>query len=134
MNKIFLGGTWNGSTWRGDLMPMLKIDYFDPIVEDWTEECKEEEIRQKNHLCNIHLYHITKDMTGVFSMAEVVESAMQGEATTVFSVDPTGFGPPRLRSLEDVSVLVNNYGARVIFSDKLEDLADLLNGLGQNNE
>ena len=35
MNRIFLGGTWNGTTWRKDLVRVLnQIDYFDPVVED----------------------------------------------------------------------------------------------------
>ena len=26
--KVFLGGTCNGSLWRNELIPQLKIDYF----------------------------------------------------------------------------------------------------------
>lgn len=31
--KVFLGGTCNNSTWREELKPLLKIDYFDPVVK-----------------------------------------------------------------------------------------------------
>ena len=51
-NKVFLGGTCNESTWRNELIPLLKIDYFNPVVEDWTPECQAEEERQKNEECN----------------------------------------------------------------------------------
>ena len=34
MKKVFLGGTCNGSDWRKKLIPKLKIDYFNPVVED----------------------------------------------------------------------------------------------------
>ena len=37
--KVFLGGTCNNSKWRDKLIPMLNIDYFNPVVDDWTEEC-----------------------------------------------------------------------------------------------
>lgn len=30
--KVFLGGTCNGSIWREKLIPLLKIDYFNPVV------------------------------------------------------------------------------------------------------
>jgi hypothetical protein len=36
--KCFLGGTCNNSQWREALIPMLKIDYFNPVVKDWTPE------------------------------------------------------------------------------------------------
>ena len=45
--RIFLGGTCNGSLWRNQIIPKLKIDFFNPVVEDWTPECQEEEIRQR---------------------------------------------------------------------------------------
>ena len=58
-NKVFLGGTCNESTWREELIPLLKTDYFNPVVEDWTPECQAEEERQKNEECNYQLYVIT---------------------------------------------------------------------------
>ena len=47
MRKIFLGGTCNENKWREELIPMLKVDYFNPIVEDWTEESIEIENEEK---------------------------------------------------------------------------------------
>ena len=40
--RWFLGGTCAETTWRNELMPLLDdkgIEYFNPVVEDWTEEC-----------------------------------------------------------------------------------------------
>jgi len=34
MKKIFLGGTCNNSTWREQLIPMLQINYFNPVVDN----------------------------------------------------------------------------------------------------
>ena len=45
--KVFLGGTCAESTWREKLIPLLKINYFNPVVDDWTEECYKEELRQR---------------------------------------------------------------------------------------
>lgn len=41
--NVFLGGTCAELTWREQLMPMLdkfNITYFNPVVDDWTEECQ----------------------------------------------------------------------------------------------
>ena len=54
MKKVFLGGTCNESTWRNRFILMLDIEYFNPVVEDWTPECQANEYKQKE-LCDIHL-------------------------------------------------------------------------------
>jgi hypothetical protein len=72
--KVFLGGTCNNSTWREKLIPMLKINYFNPVVDEWTPECQEEEIRQKE-ICDYCLYTITNEMTGVYSIAKAVDDS-----------------------------------------------------------
>lgn len=72
--KVFLGGTCNESTWRDELIKKLKIDYFNPVVDDWTEECYKEELRQRE-ICDYCLYVITPRMTGVYSIAEVIDDS-----------------------------------------------------------
>lgn len=80
--KVFLGGTCNNSTWRDELIPQLKIDYFNPVVDDWTQECMEEELRQREE-CDICLYVITPKMTGLYSIAEVVDDSNKRSEKTV---------------------------------------------------
>lgn len=36
--KVFLGGTCSGYKWRNKLIPMLKCDYYNPIVKNWSEK------------------------------------------------------------------------------------------------
>lgn len=81
--KVFLGGTCNGSNWRNRIITMLEVDYFNPVVEDWTPSCMEEEIRQRE-LCNVCLYVITPKMTGIYSVAEVVDDSHKRPDRTVF--------------------------------------------------
>jgi len=71
MIKVFLGGTCNESKWREELINLLKIDYFNPIVENWTGDCMEEERKQRNN-CDFVLYTITPKMTGVYSIDKLV--------------------------------------------------------------
>lgn len=78
MNKWFLGGTCAGTIWRDELIPYLKknnIDYFNPVVDNWTPECQAIEEEEKNSKCNVHLYVLTPEMTGTYSVAEIVHSA-----------------------------------------------------------
>ncbi len=75
-NKIFLGGTCAESTWRDELIELIQVDFFNPVVDDWTEDCVAIENDEKTNKCNIHLYVITSLMIGSYSIAEAVESAM----------------------------------------------------------
>lgn len=113
MTKVFLGGTCNNSTWRDRLIPLLienNINYFNPVVEDWTPECQKEEYRQKENECNVHLYVITKEMKGAFSIAEAVDSAWQDRVITIFQVIPEGFDKAEIKSLNAVSELISKRG------------------------
>lgn len=140
MNKVFLGGTCCETTWRDKLIPMLNIDYFNPVVSDWTTECQAEEQRQKDELCNIHLYVITPRMKGVFSIAEIIESSHDERVKTVVYIQPTDvdengeviqFDNSQMRSLNAVCGLAMKHGA--IICNDLYDVAVKLNKLNFND-
>lgn len=76
--KVFLGGTCNGTDWRDKIIPKLDIDYFNPVVDDWTPDCQLREEIEKE-ICNIHLYLITPAMKGVYSIAEIVDSVYKNK-------------------------------------------------------
>lgn len=124
--KVFLGGTCNGSTWRDELIPLLKIDYFNPIVEDWTPECRQEEIRQREN-CDIVLYVVSKEMKGVYSIAAVVDDSNKRPEKTIFCLLPKGFDLAQLKSLEAVGSLVSDNGGMFLFLFSLEHTAAVLN-------
>ena len=126
--KVFLGGTCNESTWRDELIELLSIDYFNPVVDDWTEECYQEELKQRK-ICDYVLYVITPKMSGVYSIAEVVQDSNKKSGKTIFCVlstdNGTSFDKGQLKSLEAVSKMVASNGANV-FSD-LKSVAEFLN-------
>lgn len=132
--KVFLGGTCNNSTWRDKLIPLLKIDYFNPVVDDWTPECQDEEIKQRE-LCNYCLYTITPKMTGVYSIAEVVDDSNKRPEKTILCVldedDESSFSETQIKSLKQVKEMVKNNGANVF--DSLEDIASFLNKTNKND-
>lgn len=119
--KIFLGGTCNGSQWREELKPMLTkmgIEFFDPVVPDWTEACYQEELKQREE-CDFCLYTITPKMLGVYSIAEVVDDSNKRPEKTLFCLVSNSehegartlvFGSDQYRSLDKVGVMVKANG------------------------
>ena len=132
--KVFLGGTCNNSTWIDKLIPLLKIDYFNPVVDDWTPECQDEEIRQRES-CDYCLYTITPKMTGVYSIAEVVDDSNKRPEKTILCVldedDENSFSETQIKSLKQVKEMVKNNGSNVF--DSLEDIASFLNKTNKND-
>jgi hypothetical protein len=128
--RIALMGTCNNSTWRDDLIPMLNIDYFNPVVEDWTPECQEMEILQRQ-TCDYVLYTITPEMTGVYSIAEVVDDSNKRPHGTILCIlDNYGeaeFTTHQSKSLKQVGVMVTNNGGKVFTS--LLEVADYVNNI-----
>jgi hypothetical protein len=135
MKKVFLGGTCNNSTWRDQLIPTLKIDYFNPVVKDWNSESQKEELKQRKE-CDIVLYTITPLMTGVYSIAEVIDDSNKRPKKTVFVVllKDSGkiFNEGQAKSLSMVGKMVENNGGKTFlfkeFGDKqIEILSKYLN-------
>jgi len=122
--KVFLGGTCNESTWRDKLIPMLKIDYFNPVVDDWTPECMAEEIKQRV-TCDFCLYVITKEMIGVYSIAEVIDDSNKKSNKTIFCFLKDGFTNAQIKSLNHVGCMVQSNGGCYLKS--LESVAIFLN-------
>ena len=127
--KVFLGGTCNESKWREELIKMLKIDYFNPVVEEWTEECMKEEIRQRE-VCDYCLYVITPLMTGVYSIAEVIDDSNKRPNKTIFCFlnkdGDKNFTKGQIKSLKQVGRMVEDNAA--IWLKDLEEIAAYLNG------
>lgn len=146
MKRVFLGGTCNGSDWRERLIPMLSnIDYFNPVVENWTITCQEEERRQRK-ICDFCLYCITPKMTGVYSIAEVVDDSNKRPDQTLIAVLDTdrqyhtsllnfivpeycqqvlSFTDSQRKSLKAVQDLIVMNGGRSF--NNLKDVANFLN-------
>lgn len=117
--KVFLGGTCNESTWRNRIISMLNIDYFNPVVEDWTPDCMAEEIRQRKE-CDIVLYTITPKMTGTYAIAEVVDDSNKRPECTIFirlrNDAAMEFNIGQWKSLGAVAQMLERNGAEV-FTD-----------------
>lgn len=126
--KVFLGGTCNESTWRERFISMLKIEYFNPVVDDWTPECMKEEIYQRE-TCDFVLYTITPKMTGVYSIAEVVDDSNKRPSKTIFirlkKDDNAEFTDAQWKSLDAVATMIVNNGGQAFTN--LKSAANFIN-------
>lgn len=123
--RVFLGGTCNGSTWRDQLIPLLKIDYFNPVVPDWTPECKARELEERS-TCDYVLYVITPEMKAPYSIAEAVDDSNKRPEKTIFAyVFETDADRGMILSLEAVGRMVETNGGK--FFRSLEEIANYLN-------
>ena len=118
--KVFLGGTCPGWNWREELIPMLKCDYFNPLVETWSEENRLREVKERAEADYV-LYTITNDMTGVYSIAEVIDDSNKKPCKTIFC----NLNNDESLNLISVERLLLENGAVVFHS--LEGVAEYLN-------
>ena len=127
MTQVFLGGTCNNSQWREELKPLLNIDYFDPVVPNWNEAAQAAEIaaRENSEYC---LYVITPKMTGVYSIAEIIDDSNKRPDKIIFAYTASDegeeFSAHQLKSLKQVAKMVIGNGGEA-FIDPITDFATL---------
>lgn len=126
-NTTFLGGTCSTSTWREELLAKLdsKVETFNPVVPDWTPECQaiENQARAESRYV---LFVLSKEMVGVFSVAEVVDCSNKYPDRTLFCFLPEDFEGHMLKSLKATAKMVSSNGAKVF--NTLDEIAEFLNG------
>lgn len=128
MAKVFLGGTVNNSKWRDYVIPRLKIDYFNPVVDDWNDQAYEREMKERD-TCDYCLYVITPRMEGFYSIAEVVDDSNKRPGKTIFCMldteETTTFRPFQIKSLTAVGKMVELNGGKWFTS--LDQVVEFLN-------
>lgn len=126
--KVFLGGTCAGYPWRDDLQPLLKCDYYNPIVENWSEEDRLREVHERE-TSDYVLYGITTGINGVYSIAEVVDDSNKRPEKTIFLNLFKEYGDESRKqmgcSLKAVENLLKSNAVKV-FND-IESVAEFLN-------
>jgi hypothetical protein len=142
---IFLGGTHH-SNWRKDFLKIIKelnpsIKCYDPSVESWTYESVllENLVKQNTPY---HVYVLSPRMIGVYSIAEMIDSAHENSVKTYFHIMDTDIDndgnivnwDPKLRNsiyaINNMLIRHNAYKAT-----SLEDLANkILESYNQTND
>ena len=135
MTTVFLGGTCNNSTWREELISKLdsdKIEAFNPVVEDWTEEAQALEDKHKKY-DDFCLYCINSEMAGPYSIFELGfdlgrSLGLRPERTIVCLLserDEQAFTPTQLKGFTKMQKDITDNGG-LIFNN-LDDVANYLN-------
>ena len=124
--RIFLGGTCNESTWREKFIKNInnnKYECFNPVVDDWDEKAYQNELKERAS-CDICLYCITSEMTGIYSIAEVVDDSHLRPDKTVFCCIEKGFTKGQFKSLGKVAEMVKKNGGKSYtnFDEMIKDL------------
>ena len=128
--KVFLGGTCNDSTWRDTFVKYLEVDWFNPVVDDWTEEDYLRELEERKS-CSICLYALTPKMRGIYSVAELVDDSNKRSDKTVFLLldedDGESFDGHMKNSLDATCKMVKANGIKV-FADVIQ-CAEYINNI-----
>tara|TARA_R110000772_G_scaffold17946_1_gene49803 strand:- start:48056 stop:48460 length:405 start_codon:yes stop_codon:yes gene_type:complete len=126
--KVFLGGTTNDTDWRDKLIKKLRIEYFNPVVDDWDDAAQKREIRERKE-CDFVLYVITPKMMGVYSIAEVIDDSNKRPKKTIFCylLDDDGkkFNSHQIKSLDMVGEMVKENGGQWLKS--IIEISEYLN-------
>ena len=130
---VFLGGTCADSKWREKLIPKLKINYFNPVVEDWTPECQQEELFQREN-CEFVLYTLTRTHS-TYSIAEAVDDSNKRPEKTIICITNElmdykwytkwAMDEQDMKHLDAVGKLVERNGGKYFKS--LDEVANYLN-------
>lgn len=126
--KVFLGGTCNGSSWREEMIPLLTIDYFNPVIDDWNEEAQVREIEERK-TSDFVLYTITPNLEGFYSIAEVVDDSNKRPEKTIMLVltdeGDINYTYHQVKSLKATMKMVYNNGGKTFTN--MEECAAYLN-------
>lgn len=126
--KVFLGGTCSGWKWRDELQPLLKCNYYNPIVRNWSEKDRIREVQERENADYV-LYGITNGIKGVYSIAEVVDDSNKRPEKTLFlnlyKEDDRVHTKQMAHSLKAVENLLKENGVKCFTS--IKEVADYLN-------
>lgn len=114
MKTIFLGGTCNQSTWRDQLTAPEGFQFFNPQLPagiEWEKHHQDAEDEAKK-TATVQVYVITPEITGVFSIAELVAMAFTDPKHLVVGIIGK-YEPFMQKSMDAVARLVQEHGVYV---------------------
>lgn len=126
---VFLGGTCNGSDWRDRIAADLKVDFFNPVVANYSAETQQIEEEAKKQAA-MSLYTITPKQQGFYAFAELMSAAIRDPKNTVVAFldedDGEKFDDDLKKSVEATKVLLKEQtGTHVV--ESLPEAAKIIN-------
>ena len=115
-NLIFLGGCCK-TNWRDQITEYLvknKINYFNPVVDYWTQKDRLIENEIKYHSLNKSIFYFSEH-TGIYSMAEFIDLASRFDSDLfhrpVMFFNPLLISKKKRENLLNCFELVNRSGS-----------------------
>lgn len=128
--KVFLGGSVFKSKWREEIIPKLKINYFNPVVKNWDQDAQDREEMEKENT-DFRLYVIT-NINSAWSIAEAIDDANNRPEGLLFCIHrenlPNGklnIDNRSMKNLNKVKYLIKIRGGKVF--DTLDEVVEYLN-------
>lgn len=118
---VFMGGTCAGPKWRERLCAQVAqpFRWFNPVVDEWTEEAKETELTVREE-ADVMLYAITPYQEGCYSYLEMTEDAVRSEKPVVIAFLPSfedkAFSEQQWSSIVSAKRLLERNNATVLLS------------------
>ena len=136
--RVFLGGTCANSKWREELIPKLNIDYFNPVIKNWTPEYQKEKLKQKE-TCDFILYTLTKAYSVIAEVAEVIDDSNKRPEKTIVCVTNElmdykwytkwVMDEQDIKHLDAVGRLIERNGG--LYFKSLDEVAEYLNNINK---
>lgn len=132
-NVIFLGGTCNNDQWRERFIHVWKtkpdevtnkFKLFNPVVNNWTEECakKEDEVKAK---AKLNLFVLTNAMTGFYSIAEAVDCSYHSKVFLAVYNNRGEFTASQKKSFDAIGKIIErNGGTYKYYDDNMSSTGD----------
>ena len=118
MKTIFLGGTCADSKWRNDFIKLLdktKIKYFNPVVYDWNEEARINEIKHREN--DDYMLYVLSRAYSTYSIAEVVDDSNKRPNKTIcciISEEDKPLSKQEFKHLNQVGKMVERNGVNIL--------------------
>ncbi len=127
--KVYLSGVENGSKWRENLIPKLKIEYYNPLSVPITEETITAMQNERN-AADFLLYVVTPKMNDMFIISELTDESNKRPNKLIFCFlsndEEAEFNKHQIKSLNATGKMVRANGA--IWFETMEEVVEFLNG------
>lgn len=111
---IYLGGTCSGYKWRKEI-DIEGYTYYNPLEHNWNEKTREEE-KKIRKISTYNLYVFTKDISGYYAIASLIDDAHKYPEKTLLFIDKTQMNQKDKISLEYIEKLAYELNVHIFNS------------------
>lgn len=111
---LYLGGTCSGTNWRS-FINTKNYNVYNPLKHNWNENSFLEE-QDYRHVSTYNLYVFTKDISGYYAIASLIDDSHKYPEKTLLFIDETDMTQQTKISLKYVREIAKNNNIRIFNS------------------